>query len=82
MRAKSLYLGPTLRDPVDCSLPDSSVHGILQAKILEWTAIPSSKGPSRPQRSNPRLLSPALVGRFFFFLGKKNGFFFIIITEG
>ena len=30
----------TLCDPMDCSLPDSSVHGILQARILEWLAIP------------------------------------------
>ena len=29
----------TLRDPVDCSLPDSSVHGIFQARVLEWVAI-------------------------------------------
>ena len=32
----------TLCDPMDCSLPGSSVHGILQARILEWTAIPFS----------------------------------------
>ena len=30
---------PTLGDPVDCSLPGSSVHGILQARVLEWGAI-------------------------------------------
>ena len=30
---------PTLSDPVDCSLPGSSVHGIFQAKVLEWGAI-------------------------------------------
>ena len=30
---------PTLHDPMDCSLPGSSVHGILQAKVLEWDAI-------------------------------------------
>ena len=30
---------PTLRDPMDCSLPGSSVHGILQARVLEWGAI-------------------------------------------
>ena len=30
---------PTLRDPMDCSLPDSSVHGIFQARVLEWGAI-------------------------------------------
>jgi len=32
----------TLCDPMDCSPPDSSIHGILQARILEWVAIPSS----------------------------------------
>ena len=30
---------PTLRDPMDCSLPGSSVHGIVQARVLEWGAI-------------------------------------------
>ena len=30
---------PTLSDPMDCSLPGSSVHGILQARVLEWDAI-------------------------------------------
>ena len=33
-------------DPMDCSLPGSSVHGILQARILEWVAISSSRGSS------------------------------------
>ena len=33
----------TLREPVDCSLPGSSVHGILQARVLEWVAIAFSK---------------------------------------
>ena len=32
---------PTLCDPMDCSLPGSSVHGILQARVLEWGAIAS-----------------------------------------
>ena len=31
--------GPTLRDPMDCSLPGSSIHGIFQARVLEWGAI-------------------------------------------
>ena len=35
-------------DPRDCSLPGSSVHVILQARILEWAAMPSSRGSSRP----------------------------------
>ena len=37
---------PTLCDPVDCSPPGSSVHGILQARILEWVAISFSRGSS------------------------------------
>ena len=36
----------TLCNPVDCSSPGSSVHGILQARILEWVAIPFSRGSS------------------------------------
>ena len=39
----------TLCDPMDCSLPGSSVHGILQARILEWVAISFSRGSSRPR---------------------------------
>ena len=42
-----LYL--TLCDPMNCSQPGSSVHGILQARILEWVAIPFSRGSSRPK---------------------------------
>ena len=40
---------PTLRDPMDCSPPGSSVHGISQARILEWVAIPFSRGSPRPR---------------------------------
>ena len=40
---------PTLCDPVDCSLPGSSVHGILQARILEWVAISFPRGSSQPR---------------------------------
>ena len=36
---------PALCDPMDCSLPGSSLHGIFQARILEWLAIPFSRGP-------------------------------------
>ena len=46
VRAKLLQSCPTLCDPTDCSLPGSSVHGIIQARILEWVAMPSSKGSS------------------------------------
>ena len=41
--AKSLQSCPTLCDPMDCSLPGSSVHGIFQARILEWVAIAFSR---------------------------------------
>ena len=47
--AKSLQSCLTLCIPMDCSLPGSSVHGILQARILEWVAVPSSRGSSRPR---------------------------------
>ena len=39
---------PTLSDPMDCSLPDSSVHGIFQARVLEWGAIAFSDKKVRP----------------------------------
>ena len=38
-----------LCDPMNCSLPRSSVHGILQARILDWAAMPSSRGSSPPR---------------------------------
>ena len=40
---------PTLCKPIDCSPPGSSVHGVLQARTLEWVAIFSSRGSSRPR---------------------------------
>ena len=46
MRSKSLRLYPTLCDPMDCGLPGSSVHGILQARTLEWFVISLSRGSS------------------------------------
>ena len=40
---------PTLCDPMDCSLPGASIHGIFQAIVLEWIAISFSRGSSRPR---------------------------------
>ena len=40
---------PTLCDPIDCSIPGSSVHGIFQAVVLEWIAISFSSGSSQPR---------------------------------
>ena len=56
---------PTLCDPTDCSPPGSSVHGTLQARMLEWVAISSSRGSSPPRGPTLFSLSPALAGRFF-----------------
>ena len=39
----------TVGDPMDCSLPGSSVHGILQAGILEWASMASFRGPTQPR---------------------------------
>ena len=49
MCAKSLQSCLPLCHPVDCNLPGSSVHGILQARILECVAMPSSRGSSQPR---------------------------------
>ena len=49
MPEKSLQLYLTFCDPMDCSLPGSSVRGILQARILEWSDTPCSWGPSQPR---------------------------------
>ena len=49
MRAKLLQLCPTFCDLMDCSPPSFSVHGILQARILEWVVMPFSRGSSQPR---------------------------------
>ena len=49
VHAKLLQSCLTLWDPMDCSLPGSSVCGILQTRILEWVAMPSSRGSSQPK---------------------------------
>ena len=55
-------LCPTLCDPMDCSPPGSSVHGTLQARILEWVAMPFSRGSSRPR---DRTWISYIAGKFF-----------------
>ena len=49
---------PTHCDPLDCSPPGSCVHGVLQARILEWVAMPSSRGSSQP--TSPALQADSL----------------------
>ena len=53
---------PTLWDTTDCSPPGSSVHGILQTTILEWVAIPFSRGSSQPRDQTQ---VSHIAGRFF-----------------
>ena len=53
---------PSLWDLMDCSLPGSSVHGIFQARILEWIAISFSRGSSQPR---DRTQVSRIVGRRF-----------------
>ena len=50
---------------MDYSLPGSSVHGILQARILEWVAMPSSRGFPDPGIELASRILPALAGGFF-----------------
>ena len=52
-KVKVKLLSPTLCNPVDCNLLGFSVHGILQARILEWVAISFSRGSSRPRDRTP-----------------------------
>ena len=58
LKAKAAQLYSTLCDPMYCSLLGSSVHGILQARILEGAAVPFSRGFSQP---GPEPISPTLL---------------------
>ena len=53
---------PTVCDPMDCSPPGSSVHGVLQARTLEWVAISFSRGSSQPRDWTQ---ISCIAGRFF-----------------
>ena len=55
----------SLRDPTDCSPPGSSVHGVLQARILERIAISFFRGSANQGIELPSSVSSALAGRFF-----------------
>ena len=64
MHAQSLQSRPTLCDPMDCSPPGSAVHGILQARILEWVAMPFSRDLPDLGIEPVFLMSPELAGGF------------------
>ena len=55
-------LCPTLCDPMDCSLPGPSVHGMAQARMLEWAAVSSSRGSSCPRG---QICVSCIAGGFF-----------------
>ena len=65
MHAKLLWSCPTLCNPMDCNTPRSSVHGILQARLLERIAMPFSRDLPDPGMEPTFLMSPAMAGRFF-----------------
>ena len=65
MSTQSLQLGLTLRNPMNCSPPGSSVHGILQARTLEWVGMPSSRGSFLPRDGTHVFMSPSFAGGFF-----------------
>ena len=68
-------------NPMNCSLPGSSVHGILQARILEWVAISFSRGTSDPG-IKPR--SPALQQMLYqlSYAGKQTGLVAWLLPQG
>ena len=65
VRAKSLQSCLTLCNPIYCSLPGSSVHGIFQARILEWVAFPIPGHLLNPGIEPTSFASSALAGGFF-----------------
>ena len=73
-RSPALQACATFWDPMDCSLPGSSVHGILRARILVWVAISFSRGSSQPR---DRTWVSCIVGRFFTIWATKESLIYI-----
>ena len=79
----------TLGNPMDYSLPDSSSHGILQARILEWVAIPSSRGSFQPRdqtqvsasQADSLLSEPPGKPSFFIWTGVKKKSELHLVTD-
>ena len=86
MHAQLLQSCLTLWDPVGYSPPGSSLSmGILQARVLEWAAMPSSRGSSQPRDRTSSLMSPALAGSYllyiyFIFTSFIAGSLYLLIT--
>ena len=81
MRAKLLQSCLTLCNPMDCSPPGSSVRGILQARILGWVLMPSSRASSQPRDRTCISCSSCTAGGFFTTepLGKPQ---WMLVTDG
>ena len=62
----SLHLCPTLCNPIDCSLPGSSVHGVFQARVWSGLLFPSPGDLPSSGIKPESLVSPALAGRYFY----------------
>ena len=60
---KKFKLVASFCDPVDFSPPGFSIHGIPQARILEWVAIPFSRGSSQPRDGSPALQADSLPSK-------------------
>ena len=56
---------PTPCGPLDCSLPGSSVHGVFQARVLEWVAVSTPGDLHSPGIKSTSLVFPVLAGRLF-----------------
>ena len=71
---------PTLCDPMDCSLPGSPLHGILQARVLKWVSVPSSRRSSQPK---DQTWISCIAGGFFTVWTLKSywGLIFFFLTE-
>ena len=79
VHAKLLQSCSTLCGPMDYSPPGSSIHGIFQARILEWVAIFFSRDLPHPRIEPESLLSPELAGRF---LLRRNLWLYSIVYNG
>ena len=69
---KSFQSCPTLCDPMDCNPPGSSVYGILQVRILEWVAMPSSRGSFQP-RDRTHISDISCIGRWVLYYSHHLG---------
>ena len=71
----------TLGNPMDCSLPGSSIHGIFQARILEWVAISFSRGSSQPRDWTQVLYT---AGRIFIIWATREAeeIFILLFLDG